>query len=174
MSISCTKSQPSIPSFSNKRGCLLPIWTLSNEAVQFVVCFWDQFLIPDLGLVCLKIVYVIFFTEEAPSRRGRRNSYMAVCQRNYNSCLSYELKWYFIIPNVKYFLRVTDYCFVINKYQNVTRLLWLQNICKYIYKLALDFTITGGWNAKLLPSILILFVFICKYCYLQNLSFFTH
>jgi hypothetical protein len=30
-------------------------------------------------------------------------------------------------------------------------LLWLQNICKYTYRLALEFTITDSWNAKLPP-----------------------
>jgi hypothetical protein len=86
-----TKSQLSTLSFSNKCGCLLSIWALLNEAVQYVVCFWDQFLIPDLGFVCFKIVYVIFFADEAPSWRGSHNSYMAAFQRAYNSCLSYEL-----------------------------------------------------------------------------------
>jgi hypothetical protein len=153
MSMPWTKSQLSFPSFSNTRGCSLSIWTLLNETVQYVVCFWDQFQIPDLGLVCLKIVYVIFFTEEAPSWRGSRNSYMAACQRNYNSCLSYEIEQYFIIPNVRYFLRITGYCGVINKYHNVTWLLWLHNICKYIYRLALEFKITDSWIAKLHPCI---------------------
>ena len=84
-----TNTQPSVPSFSNECGCLLSISTLLNEAVQYVACFWGQFLIPDLGLVCLKTVYVIFFTEEAPSWCGGHTSYMAVCQHTCNLCISY-------------------------------------------------------------------------------------